>query len=495
MSIKVSVIGAGLGGLAAAMRLASNGYEVTVFEKNGTVGGKMQEIVSPNGYRFDTGPTLITMPFVFETLFRDMGKKLSDYVTIVPLESSCRYVFPDGSRFNAYTDLARLHEEIREVFPGQSEAFERYYRYSEKIYKATKKSFIYNPLSLTSLLKQNPLDFLSIDPFSTVHAANARFFSDKRFVQFLDRFPTYVGSSPYLAPATLNVIPYVELAFGGHYIKGGLYRLAEAYQTVCQELGVRFEMNAEVKEILIDSGRVLGVRLQDGREFFSDAVVSNDDAVHTYQTLVNGNGRSIVSARVLDRLEASCSGFVLCLGVGRTYPELSHHNIFFSSDYEREFDEIFRKKMPPSEPTIYISISAKSDSRHAPEGKENWFVLINAPYLTDAYDWNTGKQAYRNLVIERLKQLGFADLERHIEFERILTPLDLKTRFNTNKGSIYGVTSNKRSSAFLRPQNRSPYVKGLYLATGSAHPGGGTPMVTLSGKFAADLLMQDFGKR
>ncbi|NTW48737.1 MAG: phytoene desaturase, partial [Chlorobiales bacterium] len=448
----------------------------------------------PNGYRFDTGPTLITMPFVFETLFRDVERTLSDYVTVVPLESSCRYFFPDGSRFNAYSDIGRLREEIKQVFPGQGEAFDRYFKYAEKIYRATEKSFIYNPLSLTSLLKQNPLNFFSIDAFSTAHAANARFFSDKRFVQLLDRFPTYVGSSPYLAPATLNVIPYVELAFGGHYVKGGLYRLAEAYQTVCEELGVRFEMNAEVEAILIDSLHVRGVRLQDGREFPSDAVVSNDDAVHTYQKLVNANGRGLVSNRTLDQLEASCSGFVLCLGIGRTYPELGHHNIFFSADYEGEFDEIFQKKMPPSDPTIYVSISAKSDSGHAPEGKENWFVLINAPYLTDAYDWNTGKQAYRNLVIERLKKLGFADLEQHIEFERIVTPLDLKRRFNTNKGSIYGVTSNKRSSAFLRPRNRSPYVKGLYLATGSAHPGGGTPMVTLSGKFAADLLMEDFGK-
>jgi phytoene desaturase len=484
MSCRIVVIGAGLGGLSAAIRLAHKGYAVSVFEKNARVGGKMQEVVSDNGYRFDAGPTLITMPFVFEELFQSVGKRLADFVSFIPLDRSCKYFFPDGSTFTAYCDLNRLRDEIARVFPSETENFERYFQYTKKIYDATAENFIYNPLSFSRLLKSNPFDLLKIDAFSTAHAANARFFKDARFIQFLDRFPTYVGSSPYLAPATLNVIPFVELAFGAFYAKGGMIELANAFHKLAEEVGATFHFNQSVSKIIVRQGKAAGVQLQNGETVSCDAVISNDDAVHTYAELL---GESSVEKKY----EASCSGFVLCLGVGRAHAELAHHNIFFASNYEREFNEIFEKKIMPSEPTIYISISAKSDLHQAPLGKENWFVLINAPFLSDAYDWRKNQEKYRNAVIRRLNQLGFTDLERHIEFERLFTPLDLKEQFNSFRGSIYGISSNKRMSAFFRPRNRAA-VKGLYLASGSAHPGGGTPMVTLSGKFAAELLMRDF---
>lgn len=491
MPKKVVVIGAGLGGLAAAIRLAYHGFAVEVYERNASVGGKMQELRSPDGrYRFDTGPTLLTMPQVFESLFRDVGKRLSDYLTLIPLEAACKYFFADGSDFIAYCDLHRLRQEIARVFPSDAPHFERYFQHIQKIYDATAENFIFNPFSFRRLFQTNPLKLLDIDALTTVHQRNATFFKDPRFVQFLDRFPTYVGASPYLAPATLNVIPFVELAFGGFYVKGGMYRLAEAYQRLAQEFGARFYFQQDVKRIVVKDGAAVGIELASGERIAADAIVSNDDALHLYGTLLNG-ALQTQRAQALQRLEASCSGFVLCLGVGKSHPHLWHHNIFFSSDYRREFEEIFTHKVPPSEPTIYISISQKSDVGHAPAGKENWFVLVNAPYLSEQFDWEKEKFTYRNLVIERLKQVGFPDLDAHIEFEAVLTPLDLKLRFNAHHGSIYGISSNSRRAAFLRPRNRSPFVKRLYLATGSAHPGGGTPMVTLSGKFAADLLIQD----
>jgi phytoene desaturase len=482
----IIVIGAGLGGLSAAIRLAYCGFKVTLFEKNATVGGKMQEVISENGYRFDTGPTLITMPFVFEELFRSVGRNIADYLTLVPLESACKYFFSDGTTFTAYCDLSRLREEIARVFPSEKHNFERYFQYAKKIYDATAENFIYNPLSFSRLLKSNLFDLLHIDAFSTAHAANARFFKDSRIVQFLDRFPTYVGSSPYLAPATLNVIPFVELAFGGFYVKGGMIELAKAYHKLAEELGATFHFNQSVERILTSNGKVSGVQLENGETLSCDAIVSNDDAIHTYAHLLG-------EKKVEQQYEASCSGFVLCWGIGATHEQLAHHNIFFTSDYKKEFDEIFRQKVMPHEPTIYISISSKSDSGQAPEGKENWFVLINAPFLSQAYNWEKNKLAYRNLVLNRLKSLGFSSFDRQIEFEHIITPVDLKMKFNSFRGSIYGISSNNRMSAFLRPRNRGK-VKGLYLASGSAHPGGGTPMVTLSGKFAAELLMRDFAQ-
>ena len=482
----IIVIGAGLGGLSAAIRLAYCGFKVTLFEKNATVGGKMQEVISENGYRFDTGPTLITMPFVFEELFRSVGRNIADYLTLVPLESACKYFFSDGTTFTAYCDLSRLREEIARVFPSEKHNFERYFQYAKKIYDATAENFIYNPLSFSRLLKSNLFDLLHIDAFSTAHAANARFFKDSRIVQFLDRFPTYVGSSPYLAPATLNVIPFVELAFGGFYVKGGMIELAKAYHKLAEELGATFHFNQSVERILTSNGKVSGVQLENGETLSCDAIVSNDDAIHTYAHLLG-------EKKVEQQYEASCSGFVLCWGIGATHEQLAHHNIFFTSDYKKEFDEIFRQKVMPHEPTIYISISSKSDSGQAPEGKENWFVLINAPFLSQAYNWEKNKLAYRNLVLNRLNSLGFSSLDRQIEFEHIITPVELKMKFNSFRGSIYGISSNNRMSAFLRPRNRGK-VKGLYLASGSAHPGGGTPMVTLSGKFAAELLMRDFAQ-
>lgn len=484
MARSVIVIGAGLGGLSAAIRLAHRGYRVSVFEKNARVGGKMQEIVAPNGYRFDTGPTLVTMPFVFEELFKSIGKNIADYLTLLPLESSCKYFFPDGSTFTAFCDLNRLQDEIARVFPTETENFARYFQYAKKIYEATAENFIYNPLSFSRLLKSNPFDLFHIDAFSTAHTANARFFKDPRFIQFLDRFPTYVGSSPYLAPATLNVIPFIELAFGGFYAKGGMIEIAKAFQNIAQELGVAFHFNQSAKKIIIQGGKATGVEFENGETHLCDAIVSNDDAVHTYSALLGVTS-------VEKKYEASCSGFVMCLGVGAEYETLAHHNIFFSSDYEREFLDIFERKIMPTQPTIYISISSKSDLHQAPTGKENWFVLINAPFLSDAYDWQKNQTAYRNLVFARLNQLGFRDLARDIEFEHLITPIELKSKFNSFRGSIYGISSNDRMSAFIRPRNRSS-LRGLYLASGSAHPGGGTPMVTLSGKFAAELLMEDF---
>ena len=492
MAKHVCIIGGGLGGLSAAMILAYNGYKVTLFEKNSTLGGKLQELKTPDGYRFDVGPTLITLPFVFENLFKKVERNLEDYLSLNPLEISCKYNFSDGTVFNAFTEKNAFVESFCNTFTDSEKSWHHYYRYIEQIYKATNQSFIFNPFSASTIFRQNPLNFFKIDPFSTVHRANMRFFKDPRVVQFLDRFPTYVGSSPYLAPATLNVIPYVELAFGSYTIKGGLYRLVEACKNVCDDLGVEIRLNTEVEQILVDGQKISGLKLNNGEHVPCHAVVSNDDAVHTYRALLSRPGKLVISPKTISRWEASCSGFILCLGVKKSYPRLLHHNIFFSGDYQHEFHELFAEKTPATEPTIYISISSKSFPGDAPESSENWFVLVNAPFVTSKFDWNTQKQAYRDLIIRELKHRGFTDIEDHIDYEYMVTPLNIQDWYNANFGSIYGINSNSKSSAFLRPKNRSLYVKGLYLASGSAHPGGGTPMVVLSGTFAAQLLMADF---
>jgi len=494
MDKHVVIVGGGLGGLAAGMVLSHNGFKVTILEKNNTLGGKLQEIHSTNGYNFDVGPTLITLPFVFENLFKQVGRSLDDYLKLIPLEVSCQYHFRDHSTFNAYTDPQKFKKEFKHVFSDKPEAWELYYGYIKRIYEATKDNFIFNPLTLGALFKQNPLNFFHIDAFSKVHAANERYFHDPRVQQFLNRFPTYVGSSPYIAPATLNVIPYVELAFGSYTIKGGLYRLVDAFKTVCEEEGCHIHLNQEVQQILVENKKVNGVKLKSGETIPCDAVVSNSDAAHTYLNLLNCDEHTYIKPGKIKKWEPSCSGFILCLGINKQHCELEHHNIFFSENYKQEFNEIFKKTTPASQPTIYVSISSKTNPKDAPKSCENWFVLVNAPHTTDKVDWEKIKYAYRDQILAELEHFGFYNLKDHIKFEYILTPKDLQTRYHAFHGAIYGTSSNKRTSAFLRPKNRSPYVKGLYLATGSAHPGGGTPMVTLSGTFAANLLMQDMKK-
>ncbi len=520
-----------MGGLAAAIRLAAAGHRVEVFEKNERIGGKLN-LLERDGYRWDTGPSLITMPFVYHSLFAAAGKRLEDYVELQPVEPICRYWWPDGTRLDASDSVGRMTAEIERLNPADVRAYFRFMAYSRKLYDLTAEAFLFNGINhWRDFLKLNPRDALQIDPFRTVHGAVRSFFKDPHLVQLFDRYATYNGSSPFQAPATLNIIPYVELGLGGWYIGGGLYELAQAYLKVAQESGVAVQVGPDfgVEEIRLKDGRAVGLRLANGQEIEADLVVANTDVAYTYKELVKDAGLSRRSAlaegrtlpererlarlrqRISSRLkrgsnsgqlegrpqsflEPSCSGFVLFLGVGRQYPQLAHHNILFSQDYRAEFEQIFQRRQPPTDPTIYICWTGKSDADHAPMGKSNLFVLVNAPYLSPAFDWEApGATAdYRNLIIRRMEEFGLKDLAQNIEVEEVMTPLDLARRYNADRGAIYGLSSNNRLSAFLRPPNRSRRVKGLYFVGGSTHPGGGVPLVTLSAKIVADLIARDY---
>jgi len=299
-----------------------------------------------------------------------------------------------------------------------------------------------------------------------------------------------VGASPYQAPATLNVIAHVELNGGVWYPQGGIYTIANSLTQLAQDLGVEIRTESPVKQITIANGEANGVILTNGTKLTAEAVVANVDVATAYEQLLP---QEIVNLRRLNRLkqvEPSCSGFMLLLGVKGTYPNLAHHNIFFSSDYPREFDQIFRQGIPPTEPTIYVAITAKTDPAHAPAGCENWFVLVNAPPLGDQFDWNAQTAPYRELVLNHLATYGL-DIRPHIRTEKIFTPEDIARQSGARRGALYGASSNNPFTAFQRPHNRAPDVKGLYFAGGTAHPGGGVPMVMLSGQVAARLVLED----
>jgi len=486
---KIAIVGAGMGGLATAIRLAAQGHTVTIYEKNETVGGKLN-LLEKGGYRWDTGPSLLTMPFVYQDLFKAAGRDFADYVELVPVEPITRYFYPDGTVFDASDSTAAMTAAIDKLSPPDVTNYFRFMAYSRRLYDLTAEVFLFQGFNrLRDLLSLRMGDTFKIDPFRTVHQANTAAFKDKRLVQLFDRYATYNGSSPYQAPATLNIIPYVELGMGGWYVRGGLYALAEAYTKLALELGVEIRTGVGVAEIITQKGRAIGLRLENGAEITADIVVANTDVAYTYDKLLKGQGRG----RNLAKLEPSCSGFVLFLGINRQYEQLVHHNILFSHDYQNEFEDIFKRKVPASDPTIYICWTGHSDHQHAPAGHSNLFVLVNAPYLSEAFDWaapNVTKN-YRDLIIRRMTEFGLTGLEDAIEVEQIMTPFDLAQRYNAERGAIYGLSSNNRFSAFLRPPNRSRQVKGLYFVGGSTHPGGGVPLVTLSARIVANLIKQD----
>lgn len=496
MTEQVVVVGAGIGGLSAAIRLAAAGLPVAVYEQNDAPGGKMGQ-VEASGFRWDTGPSVITMRHVFEELFAAAGRRLDDYLTLLPVEPLTRYFYPDGTVLDVTRGLPEMLAQIEQLEPRDAEGYLAYLSYVARIHRITGPVFIYDqPPRPASFLRVPVTEWLDVDPLRTMDASIRRFVRSPHLRQLLGRFATYVGGSPYQAPATLNVIAHVELNGGVWYPQGGIYAIAAAMHRLADELGVAFHWGRGVRQIRVEDGRAVGVELVDGSFVPARAVVANADVTTTYERLLPREEAVERRLRQLQANEPSCSGYIMLLGVrgesvGST-AALAHHNIFFSSDYPREFREIFREGRPPSEPTVYVAITSRTDPDHAPAGHENWFVLVNAPALGQDYDWEQEGQRYRRVVLNTLARFGH-DLEGRIVYEQIITPAELARQTGSWRGALYGASANNRWAAFRRPHNRSADIGGLYFCGGTTHPGGGVPMVTLSGKVAAGLVLDDLG--
>lgn len=499
---RVVVVGAGLGGLSAAIRLASAGYRVSVFERQSGPGGKaFSEQVG--SYRFDTGPSLFTMRHVFQNLFASAGRRLEDYLELRPLEEICNYFWRDGTRVATCADPARMAAGFSRVFGEPPEHLERYLRYSRRIHEITAHLFLERSLHEWSTLKtpgflRSLLRLHRIDLHRSMDRANGSFFRDPRLRQLFNRYATYNGSSPYRTPATLNVIPHVEYGLGAWAVAGGIYQVPLALERLARELGVQFHYGTPVDQILIGRKEdprplrraVRGV-LAAGEEIPAEIVISNADVTVTYRDLLREESAPAYRRRLA--LEPSSSGVVFYWGVRKRFPELGLHNIFFSGDYREEFADIFERRRCPADPTIYINITARiapgagaGAPMDAPPDGDNWFVLINAPW-NEGQDWDSEAEVLRGRVLERLtKELG-AELEPLIEEERRMLPPDIEERTGAAKGSLYGISSNTRTAAFRRHPNRSRRYPGLFFVGGSAHPGGGMPLVVLGGGIVADL--------
>jgi phytoene desaturase len=479
---RVGVIGGGIGGLAAAITLLKRGHSVTVFEKNQTLGGKAQEHREA-GYRFDTGPSLLTLTETLEALLAPTP--LTAVLELERLEPLCRYLFPDGKVLDSSSSLPRFTAAVAEHFPEDAKHLGRYLQYSKRIYDLSAELFLFRPLhEWRTVLSRAGLKtlfrILALDPLRSMHRANSSFFRAPEMIQLFNRYATYNGSNPFQAPATLNVIPYVEYGLGGYYVKGGIYRIVQVLEAAVRKLGGEVRCGAEVQSIVTSNNRVTGV-VVGGETVPLAAVVSNSDVQWTFERLLTRPRKTT--------LEPSSSAVVFLWGVKRDNPALTHHNILFSAHYEREFDELFHEKVHATDPTVYVNISSKSDSTDAPPGCENWFVLVNAPAGGDSSA--EGIRTVRKRVFAALARAKVPVTEEEIECERVITPRTLERDFFSPYGSIYGTSSNSRSAAFLRQRNRCQEVKGLYFAGGSAHPGGGIPLVVLSGTIAGELLDED----
>jgi phytoene desaturase len=485
------VVGAGVGGLAAAARLAAAGHTVTVCEQAPAVGGKLG-LLQRDGFRFDTGPSLLTMPQVFAELFADTGAALDTVVDLQRVEPIARYRFADGVQLDATDDLEDFSRRLDAALaPGSGDDWRRFMVRAAAIWNAVEGPFLRRPLTGPAQLLRHAVhvrDLTTIAPHRTLRDLGRRYLRDPRLRLLLDRYATYTGSDPRRAPAALAAVPYAEQAFGAWYVKGGLYRLGQVVRDRAVERGAVVRTGADVASIQLAGGRVAGVRLTGGERLVADAVVANADAAHLYHDLVP-DAVAAGARRRLTMAPASLSGFVVLLGVRSTTPAIAHHNVLFPARYDAEFDDIFGPSpQPVADPTLYVSVPR--DPSAAPAGYQAWFVLVNAPRHEPGrgVDWDTPGLAgrYADRIVTLLAERGL-DVGDRVVCREVLTPADLQRRTRAVGGAIYGTSSNGRRAAFLRPANRSP-VAGLFLVGGSSHPGGGLPLVTLSAKIVADLI-------
>jgi phytoene desaturase len=482
--MRAVVIGGGLGGLAVALRLRVAGCEVTVCDNGPAFGGKMNRW-SAQGYIFDTGPTLLTMPHILRRLYADIGERMEDHLELAALDPHAEYIYPDGFRIAVPARLEEWLEVVRRTEPGDAKGVRRLHALGERIYRLSEYTFFRDhPLTPLRLpppvaLRHLPLRYGWGNYARTVN----RFLKNPRLRQLYNRYPTYVGSSPYRCPATLLVIPYIEHVFGAWCVKGGMYRIVESLTDLARRRGVELLPGSPVAEIEHEGGRVTGVRLENGARIPASAAVFNGDAA-TLGGLLGGRSDAGPESR-------SLSGVVLLLGLRKRLPVLHHHTVLFSPDYAGEFDALFAGQRFPPEPTVYMN--APNDPSLAPPGGQALFLMANAPG-DGSTDWDEATIAEaKQGILRRVRQAGVPDLEAMAEVCDVWHPGRFARRYLAPGGAIYGANSHGWRRAFLRPANRDRRYRGLYCVGGSFHPGGGVPMVLLSAEITAGLMREDWG--
>jgi len=477
--MKIAVIGSGIGGLATACRLASKGHEVTVFEKNASPGGKISEI-HMEGYRFDTGPSLFTLPELVEDLYNVAGETLPPSFGYKKLDVICKYFYNSGEKLIAWADQQKFANECAQKLGEDPSNLTKYFKRASLIYKITADIFLFNSLhKIKNLLKfsvlKSLLQVFKIRFYRSMHSDNKSNFNSPLLVQLFDRYATYNGSNPYQAPATLNVIAHLENNLGTYFPDHGMYSIVKHIYELALKKGVRFNFNSLVTSINIEKKKAVGISVGE-KTFNFDSIISDSDINYVMNTLMDHPLK-----KRFNRLEPSSSALVFYWGINKAFPELDLHNILFSSDYKKEFANLFQKKTMDTDPTVYIFISSKVVKSDAPKNCENWFVMVNAP-SNSKENWDELIRTTKQNIIDKINKSLKTNIEDYIEHEKVASPITIEQSTLSKGGALYGNSSNSMFSAFLRHPNFLKSIKNLYFVGGSVHPGGGIPLCLASAK-------------
>ncbi len=485
--MKVTLIGAGIAGIASSIRLAVAGHDVTVYEANSYPGGKLSQF-EQDGYRFDAGPSLFTMPEYIESLFALAQRDMSDYFSYREMDTLCHYYWNDQTYYKMPSGRSAIAQSLADTLGESVDVVTQYLETSEVKYEATAPIFLGQSLhQAKTYLSQEMLPALRAIPrlglFDSLHRINAKTFSNPKTVQLFDRFATYNGSSPYQTPGIMSMIPHLEMGIGTYFPTGGMISITESLVSLAKDLGVTYNLNTPVKEIVIENNKAKGIVLQDGKQINSDIVLSNMDVFSTYHHLLPHQPRP---EKILKQ-ERSSSALIFYWGIKNEFKNLGLHNIFFADDYAQEFDTIFDKKTIVNDPTVYIHISSKENHSDAADGCENWFTMINTPG-DFGQDWDSLIATARSNIITKLSTILGEEIGPLIQSEGILDPRLIQSKTQSHRGALYGTSSNNRYAAFLRHANFSKQLKNLYFCGGSVHPGGGIPLCLQSAKIVTDII-------
>ncbi len=487
MKKKAVVIGGGLGGISAAISLRYFGYDVELHEKNGHLGGKLN-LLKKEGFSFDLGPSILTFPHIFERLFDMTGKNMADALKIVEPDVHWRCFFEDGERI----DLLRNVDDMEQANPSLTthdvRQLNEFLDYSRRLYQHVEEGYFDRGVdNVVDAFKTYGIrkSLTGFDLFSTMHRGVRRHISHEHLAHVMDFFVKYVGSSPYDAPAVLNMIPYGQFQFGLWYIHGGMYELARALQQAAVDMGINIRLNSEISELLRQDNRIAGAMTTSGERIEGDVFVSNMEVIPAYRDLL---GETTGFLRGYEKFAPACSGLVLHLGVREKYEQLAHHNFFFSNDPEKHFDDVFRRHRLPEDPTIYLVAPSRTDPSVAPQGCDNLKILPHIPFLQDPPFSADDYGKLRQRVLAKLERMGLENLTDHIMVEDMWTPEDIRRNYYSHRGAIYGVVSDRKKNLGFKAPKRSRKYGNLFFVGGSVNPGGGMPMVALSGLQAAQII-------
>jgi phytoene desaturase len=488
------IIGAGLGGLATAMRLAYNGFQVTVLEKQPRSGGRAN-LIAENGFRVDIGPTILVMKSAFDETYRAIGQDIDERLDFVRLDPNYRIYYHDNTHMDLYASMPELAAEVEKIHPGAAERLFRFIGAGAKKYELGMDFVDRNYDSITDLANPSAgLKLFTTQAHENLYRQVSHFFDgDDKLTKAFSFHSMFLGLSPFDALAMYSLITYADLALGMYYPMGGIYALVEDMVTLASDLGVDLRTNAPVAEICIENGRTTGVRLANGGFIPADLVISNADLPYTYRKLIAPPHRQRYTDARLDRMQYACSGYLLYLGVDKRYPQARHQALFFSEDYKANLDAIFKYKTLPEDPSFHLNIPTVTDASLAPPGHSLVYVLAPMPNLQSEIDWDIAAPRLREQLLDRLEEILDPQIRQHIVWEREYRPTDWQADINAVHGTAFGSLSHSFfQSSYFRPHNKASDIEGLYFVGQGTYPGIGMPMVMISSRLVTERVLSEW---